>query len=130
LERQIVMTHRWSIGRAGVALIAAYALALQALLASFGAGVTVIRDELAAIAGTICTANADGSAPIMPAEHDRADCCILCAAPGAGSTGHIDVFAGLPDYGLWVRLAAIGGVQLHGTIAWLPGGARAPPWRV
>jgi hypothetical protein len=121
------MTQRWSIGRAGVALIATYALALQALLASFGVGATVIRDELTAIAGTICTANADGSAPIMPAEHDRADCCILCAAPGPGSVGRIDVLAGVPDDGSSSQLAAPDSAPCLGMTVWLPGGARAPP---
>jgi hypothetical protein len=121
------MMQRWSIGKAGVALVAAYALALQALLASFGVGATVIRDELTAITGAICTANADGSAPIMPAEHDRADCCILCAAPGPGSIGRIDVLAGMPDEVSSSQLAVPDGAPGLGMNAWLPGGARAPP---
>ena len=123
------MTQRWSRGRAGVALIAAYALVLQALLASFGVGAAVIRDELTAIAGTICTANADGSAPMMPAEHGCADCCLLCAAAGPGSIGRVNVLAGLPDDGSSSQLAAPDGAPSLGMIAWLPGGARAPPAR-
>src|SRR5262249_11625745 len=121
------MMQRWNIGRAGVALVAAYALALQAVLASFGVGATVIRDELTAIAGTICTANADGSAPATPAEHERADCCILCSVPGPGSIGRIGVLAGMPDDGSSCQLAAPDGAPGLGTTAWLPGGARAPP---
>jgi len=124
------MTHRWSTGRAGVALVAAYALALQALLASFGVGVAVVRHQLAAIAGAICTANADRSVPAAPAEHDRADCCILCAAPAPGSIGSLQMLAVVPDGGSSARLIAQQSALNLGIIAWLPGGARAPPLRV
>jgi len=123
------MTHRWSTGRAGVALVAAYALALQALLASFGVGVAVVRHQLAAIAGAICTSNADRSMPAAPVEHDRTDCCILCAAPAPGSTGSLEVRAVVPAGGS-SRLAARQNALNLGIIAWLPGGARAPPSRV
>jgi Protein of unknown function (DUF2946) len=121
------MTHRWSIGRAGVALVAAYALALQVLLASFGVGGAVIGHQLAGIAGAICTSKTDGSAPGAPVDHDRADCCILCSAPGPGSIDPTDVLA-VVRHGSSYRLTAQE-TALHLGIAWLPGGARAPPSR-
>jgi hypothetical protein len=121
------MTYRRSTGRAGVALVAAYALALQALLAAFGVGGAVVQHQLATIAGAICTSNPDGSAPVAPTEHDRAACCILCSAPG--STGPIDALVGVAD-ALPSRLIAPADVPRLGMIAWLPGGARAPPSRV
>jgi hypothetical protein len=127
LERLIGMTHRWSIGRAGVALVAAYALALQALLASFGVGGAVVRHQLATVAGAICTSNAD--APVAPTEHDRAACCILCSAPAPGSTGPLDALVRVADASSSRLIAPAGGPRL-GMIAWLPGGARAPPAHV
>ena len=121
------MTHRWSISRAGIALVAAYALALQALLASFGVGGVVVQHQLATIAGAICTSNPD--APVGPTEHDRAACCILCSAPAPASTGPIEAFAAMADASS-SRLIAPVGVARLGMIAWLPGGARAPPAHV
>jgi hypothetical protein len=123
------MRHRWSIGRAGVALIAAYALALQALLASFGVGGRVVQHQLATLAGAICTSSPDGSAPGTPTEHDRAACCILCSAPAPGSTGPIATLVGVADASSSRSIALAGATHL-GMIAWLPGGARAPPSRV
>jgi hypothetical protein len=123
------MTHRWSTGRAGVALVAAYALALQALLASFGVGGAVVQHQLATIAGAICTSSPDGSAPGVPTEHDRTACCILCSAPAPASTGPIAALAGMADASSSQLIAPAGGPHL-GMIAWLPGGARAPPSRV
>ena len=123
------MTQRWSISRAGVALVAAYALALQALLASLGVGGVVVQHQLATIAGAVCTSNPDGSAPVAPIEHDRAACCILCSAPAPASTGRIDALVGVADASS-SRLIAPTGVPRLGMIAWLPGGARAPPSRV
>jgi hypothetical protein len=116
-----------SIGRAGVALVAAYALALQALLASFGVGAAVVRHQLAGIAGAICTSNADRSAPAAPVDHDRTDCCILCSAPVPGSTGPICALVVAPDGGSSSRLMTPDGAPRLGMIAWLPGRARAPP---
>src|SRR5215510_9492421 len=121
------MTRRGSIGRAGVALVAAYALALQALLASFGVGGAVVGHQLATLAGAICTSSPD--APVTPTEHDRAACCILCSAPAPASTGPIEASAEMTDVSSSRLIAPAGGPHL-GMIAWLPGGARAPPARV
>jgi len=122
------MVHGSRIGRAGVALVAAYALALQALLASFGVGAAVVRHQLAGIA--ICTSSADRSAPAAPADHDRTACCILCSAPAPSPIGPIGVVAGVPDAGPSSRLMTPDGAPRLGMIAWLPAGARAPPSRV
>jgi hypothetical protein len=129
LERLIAMTHRWSIGRAGIALVAAYALALQALLASFGVGGAVAHHQLATVAAAVCTSNADGSAPAAPTEHDRAACCILCSAPAPSSTGPFEALVAVANASS-SRLIAPADVPRLGMIAWLPGGARAPPSRV
>jgi hypothetical protein len=116
------MTRRWSPRRAGVALIAAYALALQALFASFGVGATLLRHQAATIAGVICSGGAASSlpAPVAPADHDSADCCILCGAPAPALLDHGSALT-LAAEGLSSRLVAPLGVLHHGTMACLPG---------
>jgi hypothetical protein len=120
------MRRRWSPRRAGVALIAAYALALQALLASFGVGAALVRHQAATIAGVICSGGGASSlpVPIAPPDHDSADCCILCGAPAPALLDHVSTLK-LED--LSSRLLAPLGVRHHETRAWLPGRARAPP---
>jgi hypothetical protein len=122
------MRRRWSPRRAGVALIAAYALALQALLASFGVGAALVRHQAATIAGVICSGGGAASlpVPIAPPEHDSADCCILCGAPAPALLDHVSALK-LAAEGLSSRLLAPLGVRHHETTAWLPGRARAPP---
>ena len=122
------MTGRWSPRRAGIALVAAYALALQALFASFGVGAALVRHQAAAIAGVICSGGGASSlpVPVAPGDHDSADCCILCGVPAPGLLDHVSALK-LAIEGLSSRLAAPLGVDHHGTTAWLPGGARAPP---
>jgi hypothetical protein len=122
------MTRRWSPRRAGVALVAAYALALQALFASFGVGAALVRHHAVTIAGVICSGGGASSlpAPLAPVDHDSADCCILCGAPAPGLLDHGSALK-LAIKGLSSRLAAPLGADHHATMAWLPGGARAPP---
>jgi hypothetical protein len=122
------MRCRWSPRRAGVALIAAYALALQALLASFGVGAALVRHQGAAIAGVICSGGVASSLPnpFVPVDHDSADCCILCGAPAPALLDHVSALK-LPAAGLSSCLLAPFGVHHHRAVAWLPGGARAPP---
>jgi hypothetical protein len=122
------MTRRWSPSRAGVALVAAYALALQALFASLGAGAALVHQQAATIAGVICSGSGVASlpAPGAPMEHDSADCCILCGTPAPVLVDHVSALM-LAIEGLSSRLAAPLGADHHATIAWLPGGARAPP---
>ena len=122
------MTRRWGPCRAGVALVAAYALALQALFASFGVGAALVRHQAATIAGVICTGGGASSlpAPAAPVEHDGADCCVLCGTPAPALLDHVSALR-LAIEGLPSRLVAPLGVHRHGTMAWLPGGARAPP---
>src|SRR5262245_45341113 len=122
------MTRGWSPRRAGVALIAAYALALQALFASLGAGTALVRHQAAAIAGVICSGGGVASlpAPAAPLDHDSADCCILCGAPAPALADHVSVlrFATAALLSRWLMPL---GPHRRGTMAWLPGGARAPP---
>jgi hypothetical protein len=122
------MTCRWSLRGAGVALIAAYALALQALFASFGVGAALVRHQAATIAGVICSGGGASSlpAPVAPLDHDSADCCILCGAPAPALLDHVSALK-LATEGLSSRVVAPLGVHRHGTMARLPGGARAPP---
>jgi hypothetical protein len=122
------MRRRWSPRRAGVALIAAYALALQALLASFGIGAALVRHQAATIAGVICSGGGVSSlpVPIPPPDHDSADCCILCSAPAPALVDHVSALE-LVAEGLSSRLLAPLGMRHHETMAWLPGRARAPP---
>jgi hypothetical protein len=122
------MTRRWSPRRAGVALVAAYALALQALFASLGAGAALVHQQAATIAGVICSGGGVASlpAPVAPVEHDSADCCILCGTPAPALVDHVSALT-LAIEGLSSRLLTPLGVHRHGTAAWLPGGARAPP---
>jgi hypothetical protein len=122
------MTGRWSPRAAGIALVAAYALALQALFASFGVGAALVRHQAAAIAGVICSGGGTSSlpVPVAPADHDSADCCILCGAPALGLLDHIGALnLAIQDFSS--RLLAPLGAHHYGTMAWLPGGARAPP---
>jgi hypothetical protein len=122
------MTRRWAPCRPGVALVAAYALALQALFASFGVGAALVRHQAATIAGVICTGGGVASlpAPVAPEEHDCADCCVLCGTPAPALLDHVSALR-LAIEGSPSRLVAPLGVHRHGTMAWLPGGARAPP---
>ena len=122
------MTGRWSLRRAGIALVAAYALALQALFASFGVGAALVRHQAAAIAGVICSGGGASSlpVPVAPVDHDTADCCILCGAPAPGLLDHASALK-LATQRVSSRLLAPLGAHHHGTMARLPGGARAPP---
>jgi hypothetical protein len=121
------MIRRWSPCRAGVALVAAYALALQSLFASLGVG-AALHHQAATIAGVICSGGGASSlpAPVAPLDHDSADCCILCGAPAPTLVDHISALT-LAIEGLSSRLLMPLDVLHFGTMAWLPGGARAPP---
>jgi hypothetical protein len=122
------MRRRWTLRRAGVALIAAYALALQVLLASIGAGAVLVRHQAATIAGVICSGGGASSlpVPVAPLHHDSADCCILCGAPAPALLDPVSALK-LAAESLSSGLLAPLGVRHHETMAWLPGRARAPP---
>jgi hypothetical protein len=109
-------------------LIAAYALALQALFASFGVGASLVHHQATTIAGVICSGGGASSLPVplAPLDHHRADCCILCGAPAPALLDHLSALK-VATKGLSSRVMAPLGLHRHGTMAWLPGGARAPP---
>jgi hypothetical protein len=124
------MTQRWTIGRAGVALVAAYALALQALLASFVVGAMVGRHEVAGITGVLCVASRSAHGPAAPTQHDRADCCLLCMGVGPALSGPVVALIPVPGGEASTRLTPPLAAPRLGMLARLPGGARAPPSRV
>ena len=69
------------VRRRTVALVAAYAVALQTLLAAFvPVGLAAPADSFAAL----CSHDADG--PLQPAQHDP-PCAAICAAMGQGIAG-------------------------------------------
>ena len=69
------------VGRRTIALVAAYAVALQTLLAAFvPVGLAAPADSFAAL----CSHDADG--PLQPAQHDP-PCAAICAAMGQGIAG-------------------------------------------
>ena len=69
------------VRRRTVALVAAYAVALQMLLAAFvPVSLAVPADAFA----VLCSHDADGSGP--PAQHDQ-PCAAMCAAMGQGVAG-------------------------------------------
>lgn len=123
------MTQRWTMGRAAVALVAAYALALQALLASVVVGAMVVRHEVAGITGVLCVASASMPGPAVPAQHDRADCCLLCAGVGPALSGPVAALVPALGGEASIRLTPPLAAPRLGMLARLPGGARAPPSR-
>ena len=74
---------RW---RTGIALVAIYALILQALLPALAPLAHVSRIPRDSLAVTICTSfdhsPTQDKAPDAPTDHPNAACCILC--PGTG----------------------------------------------
>jgi len=70
------------IRRRTIALVAAYAVALQALLAAFA---PVAVDRLSGTLAVLCT-HESGDGPGQPAPHDL-PCAAICAAMGHGIAG-------------------------------------------
>jgi hypothetical protein len=103
-------------------------LALQAVLASFGVGAALVRDQAATIAGVICSGGVASSlpVPVAPLEHDSSDCCILCGAPAPALLDHVSALK-LAAEGLSTCVLAPFRVHHQRAVAWLPGRARAPP---
>jgi hypothetical protein len=76
-------------GRSIIAIVAAYALALQALLSGW---IVVVHAAAAASHGVICTHDAGaGGSPQKPAQDDACPCGPACAMAGHG------LAYGLPD---------------------------------
>src|SRR5262249_15144546 len=71
--------------RAGFALVASYALILQALLYSLGPSAHAKPNHHDSQSVDICLlpddSPAQGNSPAAPAHHPDAACCILCAVP-------------------------------------------------
>lgn len=113
--------------RAGITAVIAYALALQALLFSYGG--VFHPESVAGPAGIICSEGSGHSAPDAPAAAHDALCCILSCGVSAAPAGPLPALAGiarpatapviiafLPDEPPLARIAGV-----------LPVGSRAPP---
>lgn len=116
--------------RVVVALLAAYAVALQALLASIGLGSAAGPLAFDPFTASICTSGTvrhSPDAPVLPTGHGHAGCCVLCAVPGLAAVD-FDVarviFARLAPAFLIRPSEAM---ALFGTIAQRPCQPRAPP---
>lgn len=116
-----------------VALVTAYALVLQALLAgfAFGAYAQLSKQQ---IVFELCQSHTAGSpsqdAPGKPAEPGHMGCCVLCWVPSLDPSDLAGVAFDFPQ-------SAKIGITLvwapsEGTFAfdWLPGRPRGPPQRL
>ena len=107
-----------------VALIAAYAVALQALLSSFLPVVPAIPGTALAV---LCSHDgADGSG--QPARHDR-PCAAICAALGHGVAGPLppDIVVAVAAPQAMVALSPVDGWVTPRLTIRGPQAARAPP---
>src|SRR5690349_20515797 len=77
------------VRRRAVAVVAAYAVALQKLLAAFVPVVLAAPEDALAV---LCAHNADG--PGQPAQHDP-PCAAMCAAMGQGVAGALPTGIGV-----------------------------------
>ncbi|QFU14991.1 hypothetical protein [Microvirga thermotolerans] len=123
------MTRRAFIGRwqrAGIVAALAYALALQALLLSFGGA---LHAEAGLAEGIVCTRAAGDSAPHAPAQAHDALCCILSCQAAAGSAAPEPVPAGFahPPARPTVLAFLPEAPSSVGTSGLPPVGSRAPP---
>jgi hypothetical protein len=116
--------------RTVVALIAAYALALNAIVA--GLGVAVAIGHAAIGLDVICADGSAPGAPIRPVDHSHKQTCCTAACGHGASACAIDA----AHAWLTVRYAATvldtdtsATVAVHASSV-LPVGSRAPPWFV
>ena len=120
---------RW---RAGVALVAIYALILQALLHSLAPLAYATPNPHNSLSVVICLLSdhspTEDNAPGAPTDHSDAACCILCAVPGL-DVANADIRVAAPDYQssrsspLTARVEA----DPRGATELLPINPRAPP---
>jgi len=120
---------RWT---AFVALVAAYALLLQALLSSLAPLAEARANPLDSVSIIICLSSGDVAtqekAPDVPPDHRHDACCILCAVPGLDAA-IAGIQIAIPDYQsswssplmTWIETGPFGATEL------LPIHPRAPP---
>jgi hypothetical protein len=125
----IRLVPRW---RAGVALVAIYALILQALLLSLAPLAHARPNPHNGLSVVICGLSdhspTQDKAPRAPTDHSGASCCILCPVRGLDVV-NADIRVAAPDYQssrssplmAWVEADPLGATEL------LPINARAPP---
>lgn len=120
---------RWT---AGVALVAIYALILQALLHSLAPLAHARPNPHNKLSVVICSLSSHSptpdKAPGGPTDDSDAACCILCQVPGL-DVANVDIRVAAPDYQssrsssltAWVEAAPVNATEL------LPINPRAPP---
>lgn len=118
--------------RGVVALVAAYALVLQALLSSLGLLGQGRANPLDSLAAVICLSSGNTAiqdkGPDAPKSHWHDACCILCAVPGLDAAG-TEIRVAAPDYLasylspviVWRESRPLGAAEM------LPIQPRAPP---
>ena len=118
--------------RAGIALVAIYALILQALLHSLAPLAHATPNPHNSLSAVICLLSdrspAQDQAPGAPADRSDTACCILCVVPGL-DVANADIRVTAPDYQssrsspltAWIEADPRGATEL------LPISPRAPP---
>ena len=123
------LVQRW---RAGVALVAIYALIFQALLYSFAPSTHAGANPDGSPSVVICPlpvhSPTQDEAPGAPIDHSDIACCILCPISGLG-VANTDVRVAGPDYqsSRSSPLAASVEADALGATELLPINPRAPP---
>ena len=116
----------WRHARAAIALIAAYAVALQAILLALG---TLVDGAAAFAAQPICAASAGLGTGSVPADHAR-DCLTACLTGTCGGATALPPFRAAPVMALQAALphsAALARVPLLRTRVTGAHRSRAPP---
>jgi hypothetical protein len=129
---EVVMTGLVTHWRAGVALVAIYALILQALLNGVMLTAHAGSNPDESLSAVICSAPAhphtQGDAPGAPTGHSDGGCCTLCPVSGLGVV-NADIRAERPDYqsSRSSPLAAWGEADAFRAVELSPINPRAPP---
>lgn len=113
--------------RVGITAVIAYALALQAVLFSYGGALHA--ETAAGPAGIVCSQGAGHSAPDAPATSHDALCCILSCGVSAAPAGPLPALAGIARPATVPVIIAFlpDGPPLARVSGVLPVGSRAPP---
>jgi len=113
--------------RAIVAILAAYALLGQALLACVTTADWLAPTSLALAASICASSPEDHQQPTAPSDHDHVGCCVLCMTPGlAGSGADVSKIV-LPRVAVTLRKELFEGAAAPRAASANPCQPRAPP---